>query len=580
LSRPYQEVRPSQFIITYGPGGIIETGSGPVVLKSMDALFNAIGLQPHDFEIVDDRLSRLELNGARISRIPTNAELGLPSDRPVYPTDAFPFWALCAQHRPHQVLYEAGNGCPECPSMPVWQRREKAGREAIRFVEACDNGHLDEVNWHGLVHRSGRCGTRHYLWHGGGRALRLVRIECPRCHVDVNFGHAYARPWPCSGRLAEFGARPAPGTLRCTQDAHIIQRGAANLRVGVLRTALTIMDMPARLHHVLSDRSLLGAIGALHRRGLLDHAALIDEAGHAGLSPDAIEYLHRTGWTDIRMALDQLLGSDDSRAASLREEELERLQHAATHGAPAVPHPHPGSPPLFEVRHPDVRRVRGPMGRLMLRVAPVSRLRMVMVQTGYQRLDPQTAQVVPTLFDWNGVTWYPGIELFGEGIFIDLADDALDLGGDRLDVWLERRSADPLGDALLHPVHVWWHSLSHRLLWALSVDSGYSSAAIRERVYLRVHEDSVTASGLLLYTVQPGGDGTLGGLIALVSRFENILARALQDVDTCSNDPLCQEAPSVGMEGAACYSCLFASETSCEHRNRGLDRLLLSDNLP
>lgn len=205
---------------------------------------------------------------------------------------------------------------------------------------------------------------------------------------------------------------------------------------------------------------------------------------------------------------------------------------------------------------------------------------MVMAQTGYQRLEPQTAQVVPTSFDWNGVTWYPGIELFGEGIFVDVADGPPVLEGSRLDEWEARFTTSPLAEPHLHPIHVWWHSLSHRLLWALSVDSGYSSTAIRERVYLTLRDGAVSGSGLLLYTVQPGGDGTMGGLIALVKRFENVLSRAVEDVDTCSNDPLCQEAISVGAQGAACYSCLFASETSCDHRNGGLDRLLLSENLP
>ena len=578
MSRPYQELRPSQFIMTYGPGSIIETGSGPVAAKSVDTLFNSIGRQPQDFEIIDDRLSRLELGGARIARIPTNAELGLPTDSAIYPTDAFPFWALCAQHRPHQLLYEASNGCPDCPPMSAWPRREKAGREAIRFVLACENGHLDEVNWHGMVHPHGRCGTRHYLWHGGGRALRLVRIECPRCRLDVNFGHAYARAWPCSGRLVEFGGRPAAGALRCPQSAHILQRGAANLRLGVLRTALTILDMPARLHHVLSDRTLLGAVGALHRRGLLDHTALLDEAGHAGLSADAIDYLRNSPWPDIRAALDQLLDVRPQGGPSLREEELERLQHAATHGAPAVRHPQRGAPPLFEVRRGDVRHIRGPVAGRTVRVAPVSRLRMVMVQVGYQRMDPQTAQVLPTSFNWNGITWYPGIELFGEGIFVDVPEEELQLRGDRQAEWEQRWRQS--GSIENHPAHVWWHSLAHRLLWALAVDSGYSSAAIRERVYLRMDDDRIAGSGLLLYTVQPGGDGTLGGLISLATRFEHVLDRAVRDVDTCSNDPLCAEAPTVGAEGAACYSCLFASETSCEHRNRGLDRLLLVDNLP
>jgi hypothetical protein len=117
-------------------------------------------------------------------------------------------------------------------------------------------------------------------------------------------------------------------------------------------------------------------------------------------------------------------------------------------------------------------------------------------------------------------------------------------------------------------------------LTALSVDSGYSSTAIRERTYLTFDSNGNSVGGILLYTVQPGGDGTLGGLMSLVPSFSNILDDALRDTGTCSNDPLCAEAPGAGSDGAACYSCLLVSETSCEHRNRGLDRLLLLENLP
>jgi len=580
VSKPYQELRPSQFVITFGPGSIVETESGPVVLKSMDTLFTGIDQRPQDFEILDDRLSRLELSNAKITRVPTNAELRLPAANPIYPTYAFPTWALCAQHRPYQILYEASAGCPECALLPGWKRREKAGKEAIRFIIACENGHMDEVNWHRLVHEGANCGTHHYLWRGGGRALRFVWLECPKCGASANFGQAYARTWPCTCRLPEYGPRPEPGTVQCAKAARIVQRGSANLRMGELVTALTIMDMPTRLHGVLADRSLLGAVSALHRRGLLNHDELLVEAAETGLSDDAIAYLRSTPWTDIRNALDQLLGISPAESVSLRDGELERLQNAAANGAPPVPHPQFGSPPLFEVNHDDVRSVRSPGGRYALRVAPVTRLRMVLVQTGYRRLDPQAGEVVPTSFDRNGVTWYPGVELFGEGIFMDLGDMALALNGERVGPWEARYRSHPEFDLVLHPVHVWWHSLSHRLLWALSVDSGYSSAAIRERVYVRIENGVVTGSGLLLYTVQPGGDGTMGGLVSLVSRFENVLAQALQDVGTCSNDPLCEEAPTAGADGAACYSCLFASETSCEHRNYGLDRLLLSQNLP
>lgn len=574
---PHQQVRPSQFVLTFGPGSIVETDSGPVVLKSMDTLFNAIGRQPQDFHIIDERLSRLSLNGARIARIPTNAELGLATDNPIYPTDGFPYWSLCAQHSSYQVLYEASTGCPECPRTAAY--RVKAGREAIRFVVACENGHMDDVYWHGLVHNGPSCGTRHYRWSGGGRALRHVSLTCPKCGKEQNLGQAYGHGWRCTGRQPEYGGPPRRGTIQCSKTARIIQRGASNLHVVELATALTTMDVSAHLHAVLSNERLLGALGVLHRQtGNLNREALLQEGRYAGLTPDAIEYLARAEWKEIETALNRMLDKRSSDPESLRGDELDWLRSAGTHGAPAIPSSSPGSPPLFEVRREDVRSMSGPHGRFMLRAVPVSRLRMVMVQTGYRRLSPDSGRLVSTAFQMGGATWYPGIELFGEGIFLDTGDSDPDLTGSRVFEWQHRHAADPV--PLVHPVHVWWHTLSHCLLRALSVDSGYSSAAIRERVYLRLRNGQVAGSGLLLYTVQPGGDGTMGGMVALVRRFQSVLTQALWDVDTCSNDPLCAEAPANGAEGAACYSCLFASETSCEHRNQGLDRLLLSENCP
>jgi hypothetical protein len=204
---------------------------------------------------------------------------------------------------------------------------------------------------------------------------------------------------------------------------------------------------------------------------------------------------------------------------------------------------------------------------------------MVLVQLGYRRLDPTNAQLVPVSFQSGARAWYPGVELFGEGIFLDLEDASLDLAGSRSSAWAASYNGDPT-DETLHPVYVWWHTFSHRLLRALAVDSGYSSASIRERVFLHQEAGQPTRGGLLLYTVQPGGDGTLGGLLALARNFDQVIGSALRDITSCSNDPLCEEAFPNGINGAACYSCLLASETSCEQRNIHLDRVLLAENLP
>jgi hypothetical protein len=227
-------------------------------------------------------------------------------------------------------------------------------------------------------------------------------------------------------------------------------------------------------------------------------------------------------------------------------------------------------------------------------VTPVNRLRVVMVQKGYRRVpagNVSHSELVDVSFQHTGRRWYPGTELFGEGIFLDIPDAPLNIQGTHATEW-QKAWHEPqtyhsqklfnFDHHQFHPVFVWWHTLSHRLINALSVDSGYSSAAIRERVYIDVDESTGTAhGGVLLYTAQPGGDGTLGGLIALVPEFERVFYRALYNLDSCSNDPLCgeEEFGPGKYNGAACYACSLISETSCEHRNMCLDRNLLLENL-
>jgi hypothetical protein len=110
------------------------------------------------------------------------------------------------------------------------------------------------------------------------------------------------------------------------------------------------------------------------------------------------------------------------------------------------------------------------------------------------------------------------IELFGEGIFIELAPSSLKDGyhfplkrsptyTHWMNAWRDpsayRQRLQDLNDKIyLHPVFVWWHTLAHRLINALSIDSGYSSAALRERIYIEIDEESErVVGGLLLYTV-------------------------------------------------------------------------------
>jgi hypothetical protein len=122
------------------------------------------------------------------------------------------------------------------------------------------------------------------------------------------------------------------------------------------------------------------------------------------------------------------------------------------------------------------------------------------------------------------------------------------------------------------------HTLAHVLMRQLSLQSGYSSASLRERLY--VGENPEPYCGLLIYTASPDADGTLGGLQRQgeSARFGPILSQAIKGVEWCSSDPLCIEGVTSATQPsnlAACHSCVLASETSCEEFNEFLDRALL-----
>jgi hypothetical protein len=600
-----QALRRSQFITTYGPGAILEGQLGPRVIPVLGTgLARIFGSDSRrkiqDFEITDSRLSKALLGGANIVRLPSNAELNLDESRDVYETTPFPSWALCPDHG---ILYhkQPGRGsdryaCPRCKSLlptEVWRQVRK---QAIRFVMACPEGHLDDVDWVRIVsHIRENCQPDFLYWRGGGSALRNIDIVCPECKGQINLGQAYGREWHCSGRFPERG----PERNGCDAKARMIQRGAANLRIPELYTSLTIPPADTRLHRILqrdSIRRFLDSDLVKTKKGLLE--ALKKLVAKGSMREELVNELEHFDDAAVDEAIAQIRSEalpQDNRM--LRQQEFDALRKAAVNGAPAVMSRTPGSPPQFEVVRQDVREYTGPGGH-RLRVTPVSRLRVVMVQKGYRRLDPLTGRVVDIAHyeEEDDKGWYPGVELFGEGIFIDLAPASLvherHFPLSHTESWLaawrdpalyHQRVQQEEDRDYVHPVFVWWHTFAHRLINALSIDSGYSSAAVRERVYVDIDEQSGAASGgILLYTVQPGGDGTLGGMMALAAQFDRVLRAALNTIDTCSNDPLCAEMEFADQKynGSACYACLLVSETSCEHRNTRLDRTLFKENLP
>ena len=233
----------------------------------------------------------------------------------------------------------------------------------------------------------------------------------------------------------------------------------------------------------------------------------------------------------------------------------------------------------------------------------VERLRETRVFYGFDRLDravnplkemPELA--LKQLFlqpPEQHLTWLPAVKNYGEGIYLELSEPAIREWIQNNSVWLEARYDMPFiqrmaRESMLLPpsanVDCKWaaryqlvHSLSHILINQLVFECGYSSAALKERLF--VSSDALAPmAGILIYTASGDADGSLGGLVRMgrPELFEAMITKAISRASWCSADPVCSE--NLGGDGsrlinmAACHACTLLPETACETINNGLDR--------
>lgn len=573
-----QAIRPSQFVFTFGVGSIIEAPGGPRIIKDFSdwgRVFGA-GRQPSvaDFRIHDSSASALLDNGS-IFRIPTNVELNEPDNEAVFQTGYFPNWALCVRHGYLYELHQGDNTrCPDCISTHDIHSGRK---EAIRFVRACPAGHMDDVDWYGIVHRFAKdCSNTIFRWDAAGGSLRNVSIIC-ECGAQATLSDIYNLTRFCTGRYPEKGRQ----YTSCNKQASVTLRGSSSLRIAEIITTITLPRFASKLHRIFDDvqmRTILALKDSWTKDDVISALEKLGRSDPTLLDPrvlDEIKISDEQRLIEVVKDVKEFGTTRPTKIEDVRREEFRSLQEAARFGFPPDP---TSENPEFQVNKLHVRE-KIPFRKHTLRVTPVDRLRVVNVQKGYRRLvGAEAPNLVQTFYDDGKRKWFPGVEQIGEGIFIDSGETPVDIiSQDWYDQYISH------GNQIEYsPSFVWWHSLSHRIISALSIDSGYSSASIRECIYTVQNPESRSLTGgVLLYTVQSGGDGTLGGLLSLVEAFENVFDAAIRNLDFCSNDPLCTEdrIKQGKHSGASCYACMLLSETSCAYRNMYLDRNLLRENL-
>lgn len=598
------DVRQSQLVYTYGPGSLIDLPHLSILVSGTDSWSSDPLASP---EVVERRLL-----GVVKRRFPTVSALRLPPHLPETPNpfddwartgiavSVFPTWVRCPAcrqlSRAEPPLFELKT-YPFRPELAAYHhancRKAAKAPAAVpaRFVLACRAGHLDEFPWVGYVHRGSACNRPPSFLEmfepdqsGGADDVFIKCNSCgaTRSMVDA-FGEAAARALPrCRGRhphIRRFSGIEAP----CEERTRTLLLGASNMWFSVTLRALAVPDSPTPLAQLVENCwPQLSGVPSLETLAyaLANVPGLGDLSGFGPAEVwDAVEKRRespQSAW-------------DEGEEVDLLVPEWEQLSR-------------PGAGfdyPDFKTRElPAPHRFQG----LVQRVVAVERLREVVALAGFTRVDPpgeadstgDEADVGPLCL--GRPTWVPCTEVRGEGLFIQFHEKALEKWAQRvgksrrLDAllkghqrWRARRGLDPTrrwpGKRYLA-----LHSFAHLLMRELSLECGYGPASIRERIYARAGAQPM--AGVLLYTAAPDSEGTLGGLVSLAEpgTLGRLIGQALNRGRLCASDPMCAEhVPTPDEEpvlhGAACHTCLFAPETSCESANRYLDRTFVVETL-
>lgn len=582
------EIRRSSAVQVFGPGAIVDMRSAAGLVSGLHAGLEEWDLRANDlnsdfhFQRVYERrlMHLLKKDYFRLTPIFPEPRRGDTSPNSLV-LKRFPEWLQCPvcnlvkySNKWSSEPGQAYRYCLECTSAAA-DKSKKVFVFPTRFIQVCEKGHLDDFPWKWWVHDvETTCdASEDFTLTSDRPGLEGLMLRCKKCKSSKSMAGVFGkngliglicrgkRPWLRDDDQS-CDSSGVDGSLRA------VQRAGSNVYYPVLQSALVIPPWSDRILQILQDSwADLESVDESQRVQWLRSAATTrDRIARAGYTIEEF----------VKTFNDALKNSRVDDLKTIKSDEFLVLSSSVD--------PTPSAD--FEV-HSEKLLDTSKLGKL----SRVARLREIRVLTGFTRINPPLNREEDKIAPLSGkpLPWLPAIEVRGEGIFLSLNNEVLELWAsqqaivDRFEslnrrwesAWLARYPDAQAPDNIT-PQFMVMHSLAHALIQQLSFDSGYNAASLRERIYS--YEDSRV--GVLIHTATSDSEGTLGGLQAKgkVLEFQAVLDAALENMAWCSSDPVCSHGDLMQVEAfsfASCHSCLMIPETSCEFNNMFLDRGLL-----
>ena len=619
------KLRPSQIITTFGPGSIVNMEHDAIMLMGL-----------HKWkDNRDDKRYFQNINHPYLQNLLNVSFFKMPitvkGDSAV-PCISFPQYGVCPNPKCNRIQKHSkesenkGGGfyCRYCE----WGKKKQYHLYHARFVQICDNGHIDDFPWNRWTHKHdkknrGGCKAskedEKLTFRSLGRSSGLsdYRVECLHCGAFASCAGATDKRvlerdlgFTCYANQPWLGQSPKHHDKKCSETPYGVQTRASSIYYSSVSSALLIPSWIHPVHDVLDGKD---GQSSTMVRGLRENGQSFEEIINL-LKPSVFgKLLEKHSLDEIKKQLELRYEEIPDETANLKnvlDIEFENLKDIKTRLIkPSIDDPRIDVEPIS---------LEGQLVEYLDFLKKINRITEIKVLRGFTRgkppdpFAPETFSkknerfrpISPGSRNVDGTTvpiqWLPGVQNNGEGIFFSLNEKKLREWEERKQVKerfeglrenyitavekQKRSKSEYIIDAFSRPRYVLLHTLSHLLIRQLSITSGYHEGDIKERIY-----QSKNTNGIMMYTASVSSQGSLGGLVRIGEgkRFLHLLKESIKRSTRCSRDPMCVENNpdkikqagiiTSNMGGSSCYSCTLLPETSCENFNNLLDRWTISN---
>lgn len=613
LNATSHAVRASQAVLQYGVGAMVDFPSQTLMTAAPEYWNDQI------VRIHDERLEKSL--GVRYFGMPAG---GKNRDGIAYAR--FPEWYFCPKCRRFQPLSkwiaefdkkakEQEKTNNRNMSRRLYCPKDRVELVVARIVTVCERGHINDFPWVKWTHAKSFgspkpvCANPQLTFTTSpvaSEGLEGLSLKCTTCNASATLKDAFndglfglldektenKYDFTCEGRHPWKNQTDA-----CPCYPKVLQRGSSSVYFPVTASSLVIPPFSDIINSRIEDSALYEEFrntikAAMDMKNSMN---LPEEQTSVFIQNKIDEYAEKIADNigcrreQVREILGRRMSADDEINYDTGSIEYRAAEFEALSGRASV----------TGTDYDDFKRVGTDIKTygipFVKSISLIEKIREVQVMLGFSRISPFSASMIADGESNSKFVsvkkaeddWYPGYNVYGEGIFIEFDEDAINKWRSR-NAALEKRVKmlqENYDKSFIGSQHkrnisgkfLLLHTVSHLLIKQLSFECGYNVSSLKERIYCGEAADGKEMAGILIYTASGDSEGTLGGLVrqGKCDTFPHIYRKAIESAVICSNDPVCSLSNGQGRDSlnlAACYSCCLLPETCCEEFNVFLDR--------